>query len=361
MTTHAAPTWGTAKHHRETQGICDGQPYLYFGRRGPKTPDAEPTIRTSTPGGVAMRFWAAPLPAEIPVPTETLLTEPTQEEPAVANIPTADAHQPYLDALIKRASLVGRPFVPVDLTDDTHINSRYARELLALAVDQGLAEDVESDENDGWQLTAEGHRIAALVANPNPVFQLNQTGAQGARNAHQEIPMASTKTETKPAAKAAAKPIVFRKCGCGCNADVAGKTQFRQGHDARMVSQLTAAIVGSGASRNKNTTAVVPPAFTPAQGKSVTASTDIQARINEATDVVTKAHGPKLGAKVHNALMNGWTRTVGKDGVVGKAKAAKAAPAKATKAAPAKAAKPSAKPRGTARKAAAAKADAAKA
>ncbi|HEU5046136.1 MAG TPA: hypothetical protein VFT75_18595 [Nocardioidaceae bacterium] len=179
------------------------------------------------------------------------------------------------------------------------INSRYARELLALLVANGLARLVETPDGDLYSLTTDG--IAWLDSLASDGVKLNQRGTEPPNNKEPEM---TTKTRnTKPASTTAS-------CGCGCSQPVNGKSNFRQGHDARMVSQLVAAVVGTdaGSRRNRQAAAIVPPAFDSKVAADVTGSGDIQWRIDLATTEVGRLFGQKLADKAGNALMNGWSR-----------------------------------------------------
>ena len=57
---------------------------------------------------------------------------------------------------------------------------------------------------------------------------------------------------TKASGKAAAKPAeetAPRNCRCGCGGMVAGRSTFKQGHDAKWASQLKAAVREGSMSR----------------------------------------------------------------------------------------------------------------
>lgn len=184
------------------------------------------------------------------------------------------------------------------------VNHRYARELLGMLVTDGLAEVVDNPQGgaDMWRLTQEG---ANLAQERRRMVELKKhTG-----HTPKETPMASTKT--RKSTKTTRKPTTVpndggnRVCGCGCGAIVAGKSVFRQGHDARMVSQLVAAVIGGGSSK---AAAIVPPAFSEQDTKTVTGSEDIQHRIDVATASVAAYFGDRLADKAHNAMMNGWAK-----------------------------------------------------
>jgi hypothetical protein len=204
---------------------------------------------------------------------------------------------------------------PTDVVEELPgVNHRYARELLGMLVTDGLAE-VHDDPHGGadvWRLTQKGSDLAQQRRH---MVELNQhTGHQP-----KETPMASTKTKTSktttPAAKAT-KTGEARFCGCGCGAQVAGKSQFRQGHDARMVSQVVAAVTGWNG--KGKTAAVLPPVFTPDEVKSATAgSMDIQESITRTTKAIEAYFGSKLAAKANAALMSGWDKAVGPSTKVG--------------------------------------------
>ncbi len=191
---------------------------------------------------------------------------------------------------------------PVDLAGKMRINTRYARELIGLLHHDGL---VTESGFGGWTTTFEGRAALQLDTLASGVVDLPQNAHTG----HQpkENPMTSTKSD-----KVQSKPVELRKCSCGCGEIVAGKSKFRQGHDARMVSQLVAAVVGAGITAANGTfkgaTPVVPPAFNAVDAKMVVGNEDIQARINTATDAVAGLFGDKLAAKFNGAAMSGWAK-----------------------------------------------------
>jgi hypothetical protein len=183
---------------------------------------------------------------------------------------------------------------PTDVVEEIPgVNHRYARELLGALVAGGRAEVIEdADGDDTWRLTEAGRKLAK--ANQS-VVNLPQTATTGQSTKEPKM----TKTTKTTAAK-----NTTGTCGCGCGAETNRKSMFRQGHDARMVSQLVAAVVG-GANTAK-AAAIVPPAFDTKDAKVVVGKDDIQHRIDVAAANVTKAFGEKLGVKAYGALMNGW-------------------------------------------------------
>lgn len=206
------------------------------------------------------------------------------------------------------AALASEHLNASDLAAALDINHRYARELLGLAAHYGWAEEAESDwETGAYQITTRGR--AALDSESQVWFTGSVRGDHRERGGHKM----ATKTR-------ASTEIEFRGCACGCGQTVAGKSIFRQGHDAKMVSQLTSAVVGHGKAE-----AVVPPQFSGEAEATVTSTEDIQHRINVATAEVERLFGARLAAKAHSALMNGWAnydkpkRARGKGKVDGKA------------------------------------------
>lgn len=190
---------------------------------------------------------------------------------------------------------------PVDLAlADGITNARYARELIGLARTLALVTDDESTGTD-WD-------TGRLALTPQGVLYLSQN-ATTTGHSPKEHTMASTKTQTaaKTDKTVTAHDETVRYCGCGCKTQVAGKSIFKQGHDARMVSHLVGSVVGS--SKDGQT----PPAFTVDQVATATGSEDIQYRINETAKAVESHFGAPLAAKFHQAAMNGWTNYDKKD------------------------------------------------
>jgi hypothetical protein len=202
------------------------------------------------------------------------------------------------------------------------INVRYVRELVAVAKQLGLLVEVQTEEAfDVLELTAAG--FARLDTGAQDMVGLNPEGKtpEPPANRPEEHTMAKTNVTEISTAKAkknstprggkdtgAAKGGEDRFCGCGCGQAVNPRSTFRQGHDARMVSQLACAVVGhSGWSKADP---VVPTVFGAAAAERITGSNDIQARIDEAAKLVEQHFGPALADKFHSAAMNGWDKAL---------------------------------------------------
>ena len=108
-------------------------------------------------------------------------------------------------------------------------------------------------------------------------------------------------------------PAAAKACACGCGEMVV--RMFKQGHDQRLVSNLAVDLVdGTGTGLG-----IIP---------KKRASDDIQSRIDEVTDYVSKKLSPALAAKVNRAAMVRWDRAL-RNKKAAEAKASK--PARATK------------------------------
>lgn len=195
----------------------------------------------------------------------------------------------------------------IDLANQLAINSRYARELTGLALNQQLVRIEERAVGDVLILTWEG------IQHLETLDKQDLTRSQG----HDLLKVKGKGNQTNERRPAMAKEtkIEFTKCGCGCGEDIGGKATFRQGHDARMVSQLVAAVVGqdAGARRNKQANPVVPPVFTKDEAEMAVGPHDIQDRITRTVKAVEAHFGSKLAAKADSAMMNGWNREVGRN------------------------------------------------
>lgn len=183
-------------------------------------------------------------------------------------------------------------------------NARYGRELLGLLAQAGLGSESAATAEfslDHWDTDAE--------------FLAVFSGAFGGKPKGVKAPKASA---PKSARKATAANT---PCACGCGKGVNRGRQFLPGHDARMVSQLAAAVVGSSGWTKAEPKV---PAF--GQGwAEVVGDQDIQHRIDLAANLVERNFSSALGAKAHRAMMSGWDKAV-------KGSAPKAAPRKPGKA-----------------------------
>lgn len=92
--------------------------------------------------------------------------------------------------------------------------------------------------------------------------------------------------------------VQFNGCGCECGQPVNGKSMFRQGHDARMVSRAARYVVLHQ-----------DPAQTIQAIRELNYMTDLQELINQATRVVQVRFSDALGTKFWNAAMNLWGKT----------------------------------------------------
>lgn len=116
-------------------------------------------------------------------------------------------------------------------TEFPHINTRYARELLA-TLSPDLLQPVEIEGQDEWvivyneaQADQEYTDLDAAYTHTFDLWWNKRTG--------QPAP-----TKTKPKAKAKPRSVAVnadpnRKCRCGCGEPVGAKSTYRPGHDAR--------------------------------------------------------------------------------------------------------------------------------
>lgn len=175
---------------------------------------------------------------------------------------------------------------PADLQDRIPgINHRYARELLATLTVNGLAEVEQSDDGDFWVRT--GNKpvggLEYLDKESSGMVELNQT-AKPTRKARKM----STKSATR---------VQSDTCLCGCGEATNGKSAFRQGHDARMVSRAAHAVQSTDPSELP---AVV--------AHDYDANADIQDRINQVHDAFAAKVSDALATKFYDAAMNLWTK-----------------------------------------------------
>lgn len=147
--------------------------------------------------------------------------------------------------------------VPMDIVIDSgeKINSRYARELLGILKHGGLI-DEQDVNNEGivWQVIDPGttddvERDVAearirewldehmpLPPKPAPTPIVRVPGKTNTITPKEK--KMSTATATKPE-----KVVEFRKCLCGCDSDISGKSQYKPGHDARHAGNVARAIL----------------------------------------------------------------------------------------------------------------------
>lgn len=220
---------------------------------------------------------------------------------------------------------------PSELAVKLNINVRYARELTGLLLNQALIELEDMADSDEYMVTHAGRRV--LDSKSNAVLPLsykaNATGHRSTKG--NEMIKASKPSKILTSVPAPAANDEGRECACGCGEAVSGRSVFRQGHDARMVSELAAALVGYHPKRGYGG-GTVPPAFTDGERDQVTNADDIQHRIDQTVKTVEHYFGQKLADKTYNAAMSFWAKENVKHQTA-QAKADKAA-AKAAKAAP---------------------------
>jgi hypothetical protein len=120
------------------------------------------------------------------------------------------------------------------------------------------------------------------------------------------------------AAKATATDTETRACACTCGLQVTGKSRFRQGHDAKMVSRMVTETIQG------NDVQITADAFVDGSAKD-----DIQHVIDGVTTAVVLHHGDRLADKYNQAAMNGWAKESAKADRQAKRAAAKQAKAEA--------------------------------
>lgn len=126
------------------------------------------------------------------------------------------------------------------------INSRYARELLALGTSVGLFYNEEDDQlGDVWMLTEGPANDLTDTSDPTAAhglyFEMSEQIAADALKVDKVVRPKKDKTKVKPApaASRANSTGAFDKagnprlCTCGCGAQVQGKSLYKPGHDAR--------------------------------------------------------------------------------------------------------------------------------
>jgi len=149
-------------------------------------------------------------------------------------------------AFVLRLTAAQAMVVPSDVETATggKFNTRYARELLALGTDKGLLVLTEDpDLGDVWTLQDETEQVLVrasdgeryfvesewLVAEALGVALGRVADAVEKAQADKDKPRRSTRTVDKGD---------LRKCTCGCGENVAGKSLYRPGHDARHAGQI---------------------------------------------------------------------------------------------------------------------------
>lgn len=114
---------------------------------------------------------------------------------------------------------------PQDVADNVEgINTKYARQLLADLITNGLVVQSEGPEGDVWQSILTYDDLDRTEAESN---------FDGAYNTNKEKEMRKTATATKPA-----KTETYHDCYCGCGEQVPSKSFYRPGHDARHAGQV---------------------------------------------------------------------------------------------------------------------------
>lgn len=177
----------------------------------------------------------------------------TEAEYTIAKTARDDIKAVYLHAFDSFAT------TPSDVADSVESisNIRYARELIGVLTNQSLltVQDVNGEE-DVWQVANPGtyddhtREEAEQVINewldkamPLPEYNPNHNVNNPNRPSQKEKSM-NTTTAT-PKAKPAPKEITFHKCGCGCDANIAGKAMYKPGHDARHAGEVARQIVAA--------------------------------------------------------------------------------------------------------------------
>lgn len=171
----------------------------------------------------------------------------TQEEYLTAKTLRDDVRSVYLLAFDEFA------IVPGDVIDsvDSVTNTRYARELLGLLTNNSLlaVTDVNQD-GDVWQTSPDTYdnisreQAESIIdtwldkAIPLPDYNPNHDTS----NTDPKERKMNTKTATVTH-KTVDTTIAFRKCGCGCDDNVSGKSMYKPGHDARHAGQVARQIL----------------------------------------------------------------------------------------------------------------------
>lgn len=211
---------------------------------------------------------------------------------------TSINHEPLLAKVLGFAE--NHPIDPIMVADQFDVNPRYARELLGVLVNLGALGILEEDGEDVWGITQVGRDRLTV--------KLDTTSSNGVKSNMKgtETEPARKRKERKMSVKteAAASQLDTSVCHCGCGLAVSKKALFRPGHDARMVSQLVALVVGaSNAGFGR-----APEAFTDADTTFAKSTEDIQARINKTTQAVAHWYGAPLASKFDSAAMSAWAK-----------------------------------------------------
>ena len=97
----------------------------------------------------------------------------------------------------------------------------------------------------------------------------------------------------------------IRKCACDCGQDVAGKATFRQGHDARLVSNLVKDVV-KAEWRGQYVEGI----FADQGLDASVIDADIQEAIDTVAAATEKRFSARLAIKLDIALHNAWDKAV---------------------------------------------------
>lgn len=163
----------------------------------------------------------------------------TAEEYATALATRSDLRRVYLHAFDQFAIVSAD--IPVEFPD---INHRYARELTGILLNQGLLVETNVNGDEDVLQTdptsdETSHETAEQVIDEwlNKAIPLPDYTPASPKPKKGSTKMTATATKTTP------ESTDFRKCGCGCNENVNGKSNYKPGHDARHAGQVARAII----------------------------------------------------------------------------------------------------------------------
>jgi hypothetical protein len=152
---------------------------------------------------------------------------------ATPDILRADLRSVYMAAFENFAVNIG------DVADLPNVgNYRYARELVGVLTTQGMLteQDVNGDDTV-YQTTPDTYDTIDTAEAERRIDEfLNRIIPASATTPKKK----ESKTMTASTTTAPAKTD-FRKCGCGCEANVSGKSMYKPGHDARHAGQVARA------------------------------------------------------------------------------------------------------------------------
>lgn len=146
-------------------------------------------------------------------------------------------------AFVLRLTYAQAMVVPSDIetASSERINTRYARELLALGTDKDLLVLSEDPEiGDAWTLSdaTSEEMNRADEDDDRDFFTESEAMVALALGQPVEPQKAQTKKDKPRPSDRTADKGDLRKCTCGCGENVAGKSLYRPGHDARHAGQI---------------------------------------------------------------------------------------------------------------------------